>query len=175
MLFFMRGCSFKEKKNDVFIQEAALGNMDLGFVEDTFFHGVSHQFGKTITRTQGHGEYLQEQRQRLGKPTSKVLVDGNVQDLRTLGHKGNRARNNALNPSAIAVIDSVASAPAVPTKGKSVGRLYPTKRHKVPPTVAKLPGFSSVVPDHAAIMYAADDERKLPAAFTVTPEKKKGN
>jgi hypothetical protein len=48
-------------QHDVYIQEAALSNTDLGFAEDTFFHGASHQFGKTITRTNGHGEYIQGQ------------------------------------------------------------------------------------------------------------------
>ena len=155
----------QRKKNDCYIQEVALTNMDLGFVADTFFHGASHQFGNTITRTNGHGEYLQAQRQMLGKPTSKVLFDGNVKDLRTLGHKGNRARNNALNPAAIAVIGGVTGTPAVATKSKPASRLYPTPRHKVPPTEAKLPGFPS------AVSARAEEERKLPA---VTPGKKRG-
>ena len=51
----------QRKKNDVYIQEAALTNMDLGFVQDTFFHGASHQFGSTITRTKGHSKYIQAQ------------------------------------------------------------------------------------------------------------------
>ncbi len=51
----------QRKMNDVYIQEAALSNIDLGFVEDTFFNGTSHQFGSTITRTKGRGKYLQAQ------------------------------------------------------------------------------------------------------------------
>ena len=51
----------QRKREDINNQEAALSNLDFGFVEDAFFHGTINQFGNKATRSQGHDTYLQKQ------------------------------------------------------------------------------------------------------------------